>query len=113
MRIKRGKVKNQKHKKVLKAAKGYQLTYSKRYRRAKEALLHAGSYSFAHRKRRQSQFRRLWIQRINAGLTPHNIKYSRFIGSLKSKNVDLDRRVLASLALDFPTTFEKVVEFSK
>jgi len=113
MRIKRGQVKNRRHKKVLEYTKGFTLSNSKLYRRAREAMLHAGQYSFAHRRKRPNQFRRLWIQRINAGLTQYNVKYNGFINSLKSKNVDLDRKILASLALDFPTTFEKVVEFTK
>lgn len=113
MRIKRGKVKNRRHKKVLEQTKGFRLSYSKLYKRAKEALLHAGQYSFAHRKRRQSQFREAWIERINAALTQFDVKYSVFINSLKKKNVELDRKVLAGLALDYPQTFKSVVEFVK
>ena len=113
MRVKRGKVKAKKHKSVLKEAKGYQLSYSKLYRRAKEALLHAGQYNLAHRRKRQSQFRRFWIKRINAGLSEHDIKYSAFINAMKKKNVEIDRKVLAGLALDYPQTFSKIVEFVK
>jgi large subunit ribosomal protein L20 len=110
MRVKRGKVKKRKHKKVLKQAKGYRLTYSKLYRRAKEALLHAGEYSYAHRRKRRGQFRRLWIKRINAALTPYDIKYSVFINKLKNKNISLDRKILAGLALDYPDVFETIVK---
>ncbi len=113
MRVKRGKVKNRKHKKVLNQTKGYRLSYSKLYRRAKEALLHAGQYSFAHRKKRSSQFRKLWIKRINAALSSYDVKYSAFIKGLKNKNVELDRKILAGLALDYPKTFKEIVEFVK
>jgi large subunit ribosomal protein L20 len=113
MRVKRGKVKNAKHKKVLAATKGYRLSYSKLYKRAKEAILHASKYSFAHRRKRQSQFRNVWIRRINAGLTESDMKYSVFINSLKKKDIALDRKVLAGLALDYPETFKKVVEAAK
>ena len=113
MRVKRGLNKKRKHKKVLKEAKGYRLSYSKNYRRAKEALLHAGQYSYNHRKKRQSQFRRAWIQRINAALTEYHIKYSTFISNLKTKKVELDRKVLAGFALDYPETFKAIVEFTK
>jgi large subunit ribosomal protein L20 len=113
MRVKRGKTKRQKHKKELKKAKGYRLSYSKLYRRAKEANLHAGEYSFAHRKKRQGQFRRLWITRINSALKESGMKYKDFIAALKTKNVELDRKVLAGLALDYPETFKTIVEFVK
>lgn len=113
MRVKRGKVKNRRHKKVLNQAKGYRLSYSKLYRRAKEALLHAGDYSFAHRKKRQGQFRKQWIVRINAALTEYGIKYSQFVNKLKGKNVELDRKILAGLALDSPKTFKAIVDFVK
>ncbi|MBD3280610.1 50S ribosomal protein L20 [Candidatus Dojkabacteria bacterium] len=113
MRIKRGKTKRAKHKKVLKQAKGYRLTYSKLYRRAKEARLHAGEYSFAHRKKRKGQFRKLWIQRINAALRNENIKYSDFINKLKKANIELDRKILAELAYAQPEAFKAVVKAAK
>jgi len=113
MRIKRGQTKRQKHKKVLKAAKGYRLSYSKLYRRATEALLHAGQYSFAHRRKRAGQFRRQWIQRINAGLQPHDVKYSKFINSLGSNKIELNRKMLADLALNHADVFAEVVKAVK
>jgi len=113
MRIKRGTTKKQKHKKILKRTKGYRLSYSKLYKRAKEASLHAGQYSFAHRKKRQSQFRRTWISRINAALSTFGLKYKDFISALAKKNIKLDRKILANLALDNPETFNKIVEFVK
>lgn len=109
MRIKRGKTKRSKHKKVLKLAKGYRLTYSKLYRRANEALLHAGQYSFNDRKKRQNQFRSLWIKRINAALSNEDLSYSEFMHRLKKSNIDLDRKSMAALALDYPEVFKEVV----
>lgn len=109
MRIKRGASKKQKHKKVLKQTKGFRLSYSKLYRRAREALLHAGQYSFNDRRKRRGQFRRLWIKRINAALTKHEVKYSQFINKLSKSNISLNRKVLADLALDHPTVFDDVV----
>lgn len=113
MRIKRGLIKKARHKKVLENAKGYRLSRSKNYRRAKESSLHAGQYEFAHRRRRQSQFRTTWISRLNAALQQYDVKYSTFISALRTKNVELDRKVLAALALDFTPAFEEVVKFVK
>lgn len=110
MRIKRGKTKRQKHKKVLKAAKGYRLSYSKLYRRAKEALLHAGQYSYAHRKKRANDFRKLWIQRINGALTEYDLSYSKFINLLSKDKIELNRKMLAELAVEEPEAFRAVVE---
>jgi large subunit ribosomal protein L20 len=110
MRIKRGKTKRLKHKRLLKLAKGYRLSYSKLYRRAKEARLHAGQYSFMHRKKRQNQFRRLWIKRINAALTEYDMSYSQFIHKLKLANIELDRKIIANLALDYQDAFKALIE---
>jgi large subunit ribosomal protein L20 len=110
MRIKRGRIKRKKHSKTLKKAKGYRLTYSKLYRRAKEALLHAGQYSYAHRKKRGSDKRRLWIQRINAALSEHNMKYNAFIHHLKQAKIELNRKVLSELALRYPEVFKSIIE---
>jgi len=113
MRIKRGKVKHKKHKKVLKQAKGFRLSYSKLYRRAKEALLHAGEYSYQHRKKRKGQFRRVWVKRINAALSEHNIKYSSFIHQLEKSKIKLNRKMLADLALNHISVFGEVVQEAK
>jgi large subunit ribosomal protein L20 len=109
MRIKRGKTKRAKHKRLLKLNKGYRLSYSKLWKRGKEARLHAGAYSFAQRKKRAGQFRRLWIERINAALKEEGLSYSKFINKLNTANVQLDRKVLAALALDNPEAFKAVV----
>jgi len=110
MRVKRGKAKRQKHKKVLNSTKGYRLSYSKLYRRAKEALLHAGQYSYAHRRKRGNDFRRLWIQRINAALSEHDLKYSQFIHALNVNKIALDRKSLADLGLHHKAVFAEIVK---
>lgn len=113
MRIKRSQTKRNKHKKILDLAKGYRMSYSKLFKRAHEAVLHAGQYSFDDRHSRFSQFREIWIERINAGLMPHNEKYGTFINKLKDKKVELNRKVLSALALDFPEVFTEVVKTVK
>lgn len=110
MRIKRGTTKNRKHNKVLKQTKGFRLSYSKLIKRAKEALLHAGQYNFMHRSKRQGQFRKIWIQRINTVCKNNGTSYSRFIKSLKDANVQLDRKVLAYLAYNHEFAMEKLVK---
>jgi large subunit ribosomal protein L20 len=113
MRIKRGQGKHQKHKKALDAAKGYRLSYSKLYRRSQEALMHAGQYSMAHRRRRPGEFRKTWIKRINAALNEQGIKYNNFINLLKKNKIELDRKILAALALDHAQVFAEVVKAVK
>ncbi len=109
-RVKGGPKGPAKHKKILKATKGYRGTRSKLFRPAQEAYLHAGEYAFAGRKLRKRDFRTLWIQKINAALKPFDISYSRFIKKLKDSNIELDRKSLADVALTDPKTFEKIVE---
>lgn len=113
MRVKRGTTKNQKHKKVLKSTKGYRLSYSKLYRRAREAMLHAGQYSYAHRKKRSGDYRRLWIERINAALSEHDMKYGQFINGLKTNGISLNRKMLSELALHNKEAFAEVVKSVK
>jgi len=113
MRIKRSQIKRNKHKKILDLAKGYRMSYSKLFKRAHEAVMHAGQYSFNDRHSRLSQFREIWIERINAALMPHNEKYGTFINKLKVKKVELNRKVLSALALDFPEVFGEVVKAVK
>jgi len=110
MRVKGGPASRNKHKKILKATKGYRMTKSKLWRAAHEAYLHAGNYAFAGRRLRRRDFRKLWITRINAALTPFDIKYSRFIKLLKDKKIDLNHKSLAELALNDPKAFEGLVK---
>jgi len=109
-RVKGGPKGTRKHKKILKNTKGYWGARSKQFRSAHEAYLHAGEYAFAGRRLRRRDFRRLWIQRINAALTPFEISYSRFIRALKDKKIELDRKILADLAVSDPKTFKKIVQ---
>lgn len=109
MRIKRGITKKQKHKKVLNLAKGYRMSYSKLYRRAKEAILHAGQYSYAHRKHKRAQIKKDWIKVLAASLSNKSISYSKFIDALKKQNVEIDRKNLAELAVYSPEVFDKIV----
>ena len=95
---------------ILEQVKGYRLQRSKKKRVAKEAIYHAQLHAFAHRKDKKNDFRRLWTVRINAALAPFGLKYSRFIAALKTKNVTLDRKVLAELALTRPEAFARLVK---
>jgi len=110
MRVKTGSVRRKSHKKILKANKGFQLTNSKTFKRAKEAYLHAGQYAYNDRRKKKSQIRQLWITRINAGLKSMGLKYKDYIHNAKKANVDLDRKVLAELAVNEPETFKAVTE---
>lgn len=111
-RVKSGTTRHKRHKKVLRLTKGFRGTNNRLYKRAKEALLHAGQYAFIGRKLRKRDFRRLWITRINGGLKTMEAKvsYSRFIKVLKDNNVELNRKILAQLAVADFNAFRKVVE---
>lgn len=110
MRIKRGTTKKQKRRKVLKRAKGFRLSYSKLYRRAKETLLHSGQYAYNHRQKKGAQYRKLWIKRINAALSEYGLSYSKFQNLLKKAKIELNRQVLAELAVNEKDTFKAIVE---
>ncbi len=110
MRVKTGPTRRKKHKKTLKAAKGYRLTKSKLFKTAHEAQLHAGQYAFIGRKQKKRNFRKLWISRINAALKDHNLNYSAFIKLLKKADVGLNRKMLANLAVEKPEIFAQVVK---
>ncbi len=94
---------------VLGMAKGYRNGRSTKERQAREAILHAGNHAFAHRRDRKNDFRRLWTVKINAGVRPLGLTYSKFINVLKVKNVMLDRKILAQLAEYQPAIFTEVV----
>ena len=95
---------------ILAETKGYRQQRSKKKRVAREAIYHAQQYAFAHRKDKKNDFRRLWTVRINAALKQFDLKYSRFIALLKTKNVTLDRKVLATIAKDRPEAFARLVK---
>jgi len=109
-RVKRGKIKTKKRRKILKLAKGFRAPYGTKKKFAKEALLHAYKYAYIGRKQKKRRFRRLWQVRLNASLRPFGLNYSKFIHLLKQKNINLNRKVLSELALNYPDLWEKIVE---
>lgn len=112
-RVKKGVHALKRRRSVLKQAKGFRHGRSKKERQAKEALLHAGNYAFAHRKDKKSHNRKLWNIKINAGARELGMSYSKLIGALKKKNIALDRKILADLAEHHPSSFSKVLEAVK
>lgn len=111
-RVKKGVNALKTRKKILSQVKGYRFNRSTKERTAYEAISHAGAYAFAHRRDKKGDFRRLWNVRINAALRNIDAKnsYSKFIGSLKRANIALDRKSLATLALENPKSFEALVK---
>lgn len=112
-RVKGGPRAHQKHKKIIKKAKGYRGSRSKLYRRAKEAVIRAGEHSFAGRKIRKRDMRKLWIARLSGALTQYDMNYSTFMNQLKSSNIELNRKMLSELAINDPKAFEKIVNTVK
>lgn len=112
-RVKRGVTGHAKHKKVLKAAKGYYGRRKNTIRIAKQAVEKAGQYAFRDRKRRKRTFRALWIQRINAAVRPFGLNYSKFIAGLDKAGIVVDRKVLSDLAISEPVAFQAIVEKAK
>ena len=112
-RVKGGLNAKKKHNRILKLAKGYRGARSKQYRIAKQSVMRALAGAFAGRKERKRQFRRLWIARINAGTRAHGLSYSKFMNGLKLAGVELNRKVLAELAVSDMAAFAKLVEVAK
>lgn len=112
-RTKGGFTTRRRHKKVRKAARGYRGARSRRYKQSKEAVNKALEHQTRDRKRRKRDFRRLWIQRINAAARQHDVSYSRFIYGLKQADIDLNRKVLSDMAIRDPDAFAEVVELAK
>ena len=112
-RVKRGVHKRKHRRKVLEAASGYRGVRSRHFRAAKEQMLHSLTYAYRDRKDRKGQFRRLWIARINAGARSHGMSYSRFMEGLAKAGVELDRKVLADLAMNEPGAFADLVEVAR
>ncbi|OHA32200.1 MAG: 50S ribosomal protein L20 [Candidatus Taylorbacteria bacterium RIFCSPLOWO2_01_FULL_45_15b] len=108
-RVKKGVNALKTRRNILKQVKGYRFGRSTKERAAYEALAHAGTYSFAHRKDKKNDFRKLWILRMNAALREQGLTYSKFIGVLHKKNIELDRKILSFLAKDNPETFKRFV----
>ncbi len=113
MRIKRSVNALKKRRKVLKAAKGYRGSHSKLYRVAKQAVMKAGNNAFVGRKLKKRDMRTLWIARINAGCRMQNLSYSKFMHGLKLANIDLNRKVLADLAVNDINAFNSLIETAK
>lgn len=112
-RVKTGPTRSTRHKKVKLAARGFMHARSRRVKTAKEALMHAGQYAYAGRKLRKRDMRGLWITRINAAVREHGLSYSTFMNALKTKNIALDRKILANIAATDPSTFEEIVKATK
>ena len=109
-RVKRGVQARRRHKKILKQAKGYYGNRSRCYRTAVQAVIKARQYAYRDRRQRKRQFRRLWVTRINAGARQHGLSYSRMINGLKKASIEIDRKVLADLAVRDKAAFGVLVE---
>ena len=109
-RVKRGVAAKKRHKKVLAQAKGYYGNKSRSFRAANEQVMHSGQYAFRDRRAKKGEFRRLWIQRINAACRLNDMSYSRFIAGLNAAGIEVDRKVLADIAITDPATFTALVE---
>jgi large subunit ribosomal protein L20 len=112
-RVKGGSKTRQRRKKVLKMAKGYVAGRGRLYRTAVDAVHRALAYSYRHRKTKKRDFRRLWISRINAAARIHGLSYSRLMDALRKAHIELDRKILADLAVSDPGAFSKIAEKAK
>ena len=112
-RVKRAVNAQKKRRTTLEASKGYRGQRSRLYRKAKEQQLHSLTYAYRDRRARKGEFRKLWIQRINAGCRAEGMSYSRFIAGLKAAEVEVDRKVLADLAVHEPAAFAALVEVAR
>ena len=112
-RVKRSVAGRKKRREVLKQAKGYSSARGKHYRAAREQLLHSGVYAYRDRRARKGEFRRLWIQRINAAARQNGLSYSRLISGLRTAEVEVDRKMLAELAVNEPEAFAALAEIAK
>ena len=112
MRVKRGTVRHHRHKKVIKMVKGQWGTRGRLFRRSNEAMMKSYWYAYRDRRTRRRDFRRLWITRINAAARQHNLSYSQLMGNLKKANIELNRKMLAQMAVLDPAGFSKVVELA-
>lgn len=109
-RVKKGVNALKTRRNLLKQVKGFRFARSKKERAAYEALMHAGSYAFAHRRDKKNDMRKLWQIRLGAALREHSISYSKFMGALKKAHIHLDRKVMAQIASESPLAFKAIVE---
>ena len=112
-RVKRGTVKNRRHKKVLKEARGYTGSKSRTFKSAKQQVMKSMSYSYRDRKNNKRNFRRLWITRINAAARLNGLSYNEFINGLKKASVDINRKMLSEIAVSDPDAFRQLTEIAK
>lgn len=112
-RVKRSVAGRKKRREILKQAKGYYSARGKHFKAAREQLLHSGVYAYRDRRARKGDFRRLWIQRINAAARQNGLSYSRFISGLRIAEVEVDRKMLAELAVNEPAAFASLAEVAK
>lgn len=110
MRIKRGITSHKRHKKLLRSVAGYRMTRHRLVKVAREAALHAGQYAYSGRRKRKSDFRKLWIIRISEAVKANGLSYSRFINKLKKVNIALDRKILADLIVHDQSAFQAVLD---
>jgi large subunit ribosomal protein L20 len=101
---------SRRHRKIKKQARGYKHSARKRVKVAKEALLHAGQYAYVGRKLRKRDLRRLWIVRLNAAVRVHGLTYNKLINGLKRAKIELDRKILADIAVNDPETFKEIID---
>ncbi len=113
MRVKTGVVRRRRHKKILKQARGFYSGRRKHFRKAKEQLERSLVYAYRDRKQKKRDFRKLWITRINAACRLNDMSYSRFMHGLKLAGIELDRKILADMAMNEPEHFSKIVEKAK
>ncbi|MGI9861849.1 50S ribosomal protein L20 [Moorella naiadis] len=112
-RVKRGVTKHQRHKKILKLAKGYFGAKSKLFRPANEQVIKSLAYAYAHRRQRKGDFRKLWIARINAAARMNGLTYSRLVNGLKKAGVEINRKMLAEMAVNDQAGFNRLVAMAK
>ncbi len=108
-RVKKGQNALKTRRNILKQVKGYRFGRSKKEKQAYEAISHAGTYAFAHRRDKKTDFRQLWNVRLNSVLNQNGLSYSKFIGSLKKANIALNRKMLSEIAADSPSTFKHIL----
>ena len=113
VRVKRGVTKRRRHKKIMSLARGYHGASHRSYKWAKEALIHAWSHAYRHRRERKGDFRRLWILRIGAASRESGLTYSQFVHGLRIANVEINRKMLADMAVRDPEGFQKLIDVAR
>ena len=109
-RVKRGVIKNKRRKNILKQTKGFRNARKSKLRQAREAISHAGNHAFNDRRKKKRVFRKMWQVNINANLRKEGLTYSKFIGELKKKNIEIDRKILSEISQKNPETFKRILE---